>query len=513
MKKLGRTIRSIVLSALAGLLITTPIMAKSKDTVRVALNADPERVDYLQGGQNAGPVYRAMHRGLLGEIDPDRPGWRRLELAESVEILPSKKAIKVRIKPGQVFHNGDPVTASDVSFTFKQLIDPANANPIATLLRAVDRIEVIDNQNLIYHFKRPYAPWQDILTTAVLSKKYYEEAGDKKFRQNPVGCGAFRFVSRSLGEKVILEAANQNPELKADFKTMEFLTITDAITRTSMLVTEELDLVLELQPHQLKQLKKESHIKIKKTDQIPSMYSMPMRVSWYPELRDPKLRLAMTHAINRKELVEKLFLGEGYPIYQWTSLTGLDYFSDMKIEHDPEKAKRLVKESGYRPGTPITLTYTSTTPNDIILSQIIQRYLTNIGLTVKLQQLERGVYVTYLRKKDKRIGHLSLSGRPWPADPHIRFILFYRSKAPYCSYTDRPNHKELDRLIVRQATEVDPTKRQKLFRKIYEIEAADPQYVPLFGLNMIYAMNKKIDYTWVSGAPGLVDLHKIQIIE
>jgi ABC-type transport system substrate-binding protein len=92
-------------------------------------------------------------------------------------------------------------------------------------------------------------------------------------------------------------------------------------------------------------------------------------------------------------------------------------------------------------------------------------------------------------------------------------VLFYRSKAPYCSYTDRPNHKELDRLIARQATQVDPTKRKKLFRKIYEIEAADPQYVPLFGLNMIYAMNKKIDYTWVSGAPGLIDLHKIQIIE
>jgi len=495
----------------AGMFLPAQTTAESRDTIRVALSADPERVDNLRGGQNARPIFDAMHCKLMGDSDPDQPERRILQLAEKVEVAPGGKQVLIRIKKEFYFHNGEPVTAQDVQFTFNQLRDPVNANPIASLVRAVDRVEVVDDQNLVYHFKRPYAAYQDILTMNVLSKKHYETAGDKTFRDKPVGCGPFRFVSRSPGEKVVLEATDQKPWPAAAFKTLEFLTVTDPVTRVAMLTTGEIDLVANIQPHHLSQLKNKSNIKIKKTNMVPSMFVMPMRVSWYPELRDPRLRQAMAHAINRDELVEKLLMGEGYPIYFYTSRIGLDYFPDMTIEYNPEKARKLVKESGYQPGTPITLTYTSTTPNDVMLSQIIQRYLTNIGLTVRLQQLERGVYVTYLRSKDKRIGHLSLSGEPWPADPDFRFTLFYHSKGPYNSYSDRPNHQEFDQLIGRQSIELDPAKRRQLFRKIYEIEAADPQYVGLFGQTMFYAMREDIDYTWLDRSPYLVDLHKIKI--
>ena len=126
----------------ASLMLPALTSAKSRDTIRVALMADPERVDYLRGGQNARPLWDAMHCRLLGEYDPDQPTQRILQLAEKVEVAPDRKRIVIKMKNGFVFHNGDPVTAHDVLFTYNQLRDPANASPIAPLLRQIGRAHV-----------------------------------------------------------------------------------------------------------------------------------------------------------------------------------------------------------------------------------------------------------------------------------------------------------------------------------------------------------------------------------
>jgi len=487
--------------------------AGSGDEIKVGLIVDPENVNYLKGeGQNSRDVFAAMYQGLLGEVDMKNMGKRKLLLAESVEVMPNKKDIKVIMRKDPKFHNGDPVTAHDVKFTIDQLLDPANMKAAADILEDnLEELEIVDDYTLIYRFYEPYAPWEDIIGLPVVSKKYFEKAGEDKFGKHPVGSGAFRFVERKIGEYVLLEAVENHHDYKPAFKRLKFVTATDPVSRIAMLERGELDLITEITPHQLRGLKRNKNITIKRTDQIPSMFLMPCRVSWFPELKNPKIRQAMSHAINRQEIVDKLFLGEGYPLYVWTTRSGLDFFPDFKTEFDPVKAKKLLKESGYKPGTELTLTYTSATPNGSLLGQVIQKYLTDVGLSVSLNQLERGVYVTYLRAKDKRTGHMSLSGRPWPQDPSSRFFLLLASDGPYCSYNDRPNQKELDDLIAAQAKETDAEKREAIFRKIHEIDFNDPFYIPLFGLNMIYAMNKRIDYTWVDGALFLIKLDEIKM--
>ena len=78
-------------------------------------------------------------------------------------------------------------------------------------------------------------------------------------------------------------------------------------------------------------------------------------------------------------------------MYMYASKSELGYDPDIFYDYNPEKAKKLLAESAYRPGDPITLTYTSLVPNSRMIAAMVQRYLMKIGMTVRLQQLEAGV--------------------------------------------------------------------------------------------------------------------------
>jgi ABC-type transport system substrate-binding protein len=105
----------------------------------------------------------------------------------------------------------------------------------------------------------------------------------------------------------------------------------------------------------------------------------------------------------------------------------LGYDPNYEYEYDLEKAKRLLKESGYKPGTEIRMTYTKIMPNVAMAAQSLQKSLGNIGMNVKVMELERDTCVTYFRNKDKRVGFMSLSGTAWPEDPHAsKQIVFLR---------------------------------------------------------------------------------------
>ncbi len=501
-------------------MIPLSVLAGSDDTVKVGLRYDPSTVNVIEmRNANDIAVVSLMHQPLIAPhpVTGDRIG----DLAKSVEILDKGKKIRVKIYPGARFHTGDPVTAHDVKFTYEACADPKNANMIAGLLDEIEDIEVVDDHTLIFHFWESYAPWEELMWLGIASKKYYEKVGPEKFRSHPVGSGALRFKERKIGEYVSLEAAEGyplyqvegNPFEKIDYQAIKFITVPDDMTRLAMLETGELDLVSEILPHQLKRLKKNKRIRIKKSDRVPSLFGLACLPKTDPIMGDRNLGLAIRHGINRQEIVDKIFLGEGYPLYRFGSKAELGYDPDLVFDFNPEKARAYLKASGYKPGTPLTLTYTSLVPNAPLIAALLQKYLKEIGITTKLQQLEEGTAITYTRNRDKRLGHLRLYGWPGSRDPNIRMLLTLLSTAPYAASTDRPRKAEVDNLVLAQAREMDNAKREAMIREIYAITEYDAIGTILFGLNMIYAMNERIDYTWTPKEAYFPNLHTIKIVK
>lgn len=474
----------------------THVVAADDTTVKVALHTDPETIiPFEWRSQNDLPVFSSVYNSLVTLVDP-KTNMRTKDLAESITILPNKKDIMVKLRKGPKFHNGDPVTAYDVKFTVEQVQNPENANALIGFFDEVESVDVVDNYTVIYRFFNPYASWQEVMWTGIVPKKYYENVGKDGFRKNPVGSGPYRIVERKIGESITLEAVKNHIDHNPDFKTVKLLVVPDPVTRTAMLQTGEVDLIYNVQAHEVEKLKTYDQIKIKKV-KVPSLYYLSIKPCIYPMLNDIKIRQAINCGINRQEIIDKIYLGEGFPLYMWANPSELGYDPSYKVEYNLEKAKKLLKESSYN-GEPVVIAYSSVMPNARLVAEVIQSYLKKVGFETKLWELEYGTYLTYCRNKDKRAGHMALSQFTQDYDPGTRMLMSMMTSSQYGYYKDGPRQKEMDRLILAQAKEIDPIKRLKVLKKIHAINNADPAQIALLGLNQIYAMNTRIDYNWSS---------------
>jgi peptide/nickel transport system substrate-binding protein len=488
------------------------VFAAKSGTVKVGMAYDPSTVNMLEMRLASDiPVVLHMHQALMS---PDPETGKQIPiLAESLEVTENGKDIKVKLRKDSVFHTGDPVTAEDVKWTYEECANPSNANMMAGPLDEIEDIEVIDDHHLIFRFYDPYAAWQELMWVGICSKKYFDKVGKKKFRSHPVGSGAFRFVERKIGESVTLEAVEDYPTYDVGFKTLKFITVPDDVTRLAMLETGELDLVSGVLPHQLRRLKRNKHVKIKTSDRVPSLFGIAALPLTDPVMADPYLGKAIRHAINRQEIVDKIFLGEGYPMYTYASKSELGFDPTVKFEFDPDKSREYLKKSSYKPGQELILTYTSMTPNAPLVAAVIQKYLQDVGITVKLRQLEEGLAATYTRNRDKRLGHLRLYGWAGGRDPSTRLLLSVLSTSPYASYTNRPKKEKVDALVMAQARETDAGKRKAILKELHAMMTEDAVGAILFGLNMIYATTDRIEYNWTPDEAFKSNLHTIKVVK
>jgi len=293
---------------------------------------------------------------------------------------------------------------------------------------------------------------------------------------------------------------------------LRLMVVLDEVTRLAMLETGELDLVSDILPHHLKRLKRNKHVVVKREATYPSLYGLSVKPDNYPIFKDPNVGKAMRYGVNRQEIVDRVFLGEGYPLFSYAAKSELGYDPNLFFAYDLEKARRFLKKSAYRRGDPMILTYTSLVPNARMISAMVQRYLGQVGITIKLQQLEAGVQATYTRNRDRREGHMTLYSWGGGRDPSTRLMLSIPSDAPYTSYSNRPKQKEVDKLVKSQAREMDQGKRLKLLQKLHGIMTEDAAGTILLGSNQIYAHSDRIEYRWAPMDAFTFNLHRIKMV-
>jgi peptide/nickel transport system substrate-binding protein len=523
-----------MISICVALFASAGAFAGPNDVVKVGLGWDPTTMNMLQikTGIDLPPVLH-MHEAL--QATNPYTGERTFEftLTESAEVMENGKDIKFKIGKDHVFHTGDPLTAHDVKWTYEQCANPTNANLMAAPLDEIEDIEIIDDHTFIFRFYEPYAAWRELLWIGICSKKYYEKVGKEKFAKHPVGSGAFMFVERKIGESITLKAnpnfswTEREPykdpdtgeqktrvvERKVDFGTLKFLTIPDDVTRMAMLETGELDLISDILPHHVKRLKRNKHVVIKRETTAPSLYALSSKPDNYPIFKDADFALSFTYAINRQEIVDKIYLGEGYPLYMFASKSELGYDPDIVYEFDPDRARELVQKSSYKPGTPIILTYTSAIPNAALVAATIQNYMKDVGVTIKLQQLEAGLQASYARNRDPREGHLTLYAWAGGRDPSTRLLLTMPSSSIYNAWRTRKKQKLIDKLTYQQAQETDAEKRLALINQLHEVLREEPSAPVLFGLNQIYAHRDRIEYSWLPMEAYLFTLGRIKVVK
>src|SRR3989442_5023002 len=250
-------------------------------------------------------IQDAMVRPLPGEKMGN-------SLAESWKESPDGRVYEFKLRSELKFHNGDPVTAEDVKFSFERY----RGTGFREFQTRVEQGEIVDPLTVRFHLKEP---WPDFLTfygtsaTAagiVVPKKYLTQVGDDGFRKHPVGAGPYTFVSHKPGVEGVLEAYPRYWREAAHVKRLIMKSVPEGTTRVAMLKDSEADIALALDREDSLNVKRDPRLQLVPSRHA-SIYWIEFADQWDPKSpwHDKRLRLAVNYALDRQAISEAACLG------------------------------------------------------------------------------------------------------------------------------------------------------------------------------------------------------------
>ncbi len=409
---------------------------------------------------------------LKGKVQPN--------LAESWEVSKDGKTYTFRLRKGVKFHNGQEMTAEDAKFAIDYTLNPRNGAYGIKDLSQVEGAKASDRYTLKIYLKNPTPVFpvllSEIRSFSVIPKGSLEE-GVRKPVTFPPGTGPFKFVEWKPGRRIVFDRFDDYWGQKAYVDRVILRVIGNSTVRFTALRTGDVDLIVRV-PHEW--VKTVEQGKVKGIGFAASFPGNANNIEFNvadPPFNNKKLRFAVAHAINRKEILEGAYFGMGVPARQRFPKGHYWYFDEAPIpSYDLAKARALVKESGYK-GEEVDLMISRGATGYEAEATIIQAQLKKIGVKMKVTPLERASALDY-RRKGKF--HFKLSGGSAYADPVQAYNEYEcedlrkrrSNEAGYCD-------KEFDRLLAKAETELDPAKRRELFKQLVQMLNKEIPLLPI----------------------------------
>lgn len=435
-----------------------------------------------------------IRRDFLGS--PDGGGAAlKPHLAVSWE-RESPKALVVKFRPGVKFHNGDELTADDVLFTFREgrmWGDKPDIPEAKAFFGVLEGLDAIDKLTVRFRTKVPDVLMEQRLASWcswIVNKKQYEKLGMEGFGLNPVGTGPYRFVSFKANDSITYEAFDEYWMGRPTAKKVIFREIPELSARIAGLVSGEFDLVTNIPPDQVRTLQGYPDIDARSVV-LANSHLLTFDATG-AHTSDRRIRKALALSIDRKRLVDSLWLGKAvippshnYPEY------GPMFLEGRSNPFDPDKARTLLKDAGYK-GEPVTY---RTMPNyytgALDAAQIILEMWKAVGVDARLQVVES---FAQMQAAGQQVGNTSNSTRfPDPLGalwiswgPNSAF-----QKNGWFAAEDAKPFNEAGKALEQ---EVEPAKRRELFARMLDAwEAASPGTI-LYQPLETYGVRKSIKW-------------------
>ena len=449
-----------------------------KDTLVIAQGADAKSLDPHASNDNPSSRIRVQIYDRLMDLDDN--GVPQPMLAESWE-RPDDKTIIFHLRKGVKFHNGDEMKASDVKFSLERALA---APEVSHILTGINGVEVLDDYTVKVTTEKPMAAILNNLahtTIAILSEKATKEAGDK-FGQNPVGSGPYKFVSWQSGDRVTLEAFPEYWQGEAPIKNVVFRNIVEETNRTIGLETGELDIIYDIQGMDKNKLKDDDRFVVIEGPQVSMTYlGFNMKKAPYD---NPKVREAISYAIDQKPIIDTVFLGAGEAANSIIGPNVWGYYDVEKYTQDIEKAKALLAEAGYPDGFKAKI-WVNDNPVRRDTAVILQDQLKQIGIDLTIETVEWGAFLDGTARGDHEM-YLLGWGTVTRDPDYGMFELISTSTMGAAGNRSFYSNPEVDKLLEAGKTELDPEKRKEIYKQIQEIIRKDlPMYMIVYPLNNV----------------------------
>lgn len=429
------------------------------------------------------------------------------DLAESWEIKEGEKPqITFFLRKNVHWHDGKEFTAEDVKFTYDIIMDEKTNTVRKCDFELVEKCKVVDKYTICITYKEPFSPGLETWSIGIIPKHLLQnkDINTDRFNRHPIGTGPFKFVEWVSDEKIVLRANDDYFEGRPYLDQIVYRIIPETSLSEIELLTGGVDLYGVI-PHQYKRISKNPHLKVFNQ---PSFGYTYIGYNLKNDLfKDKKVRQALTMAINRKEIVKFVLYGLGtittgpYPNHMWY------YNSSIKpFPYDPQRARRLLKQAGWedtdgdgildKEGRPFKFTLISNSGNDIRrdVGVLVQRYLKEIGIDVKLEFYEWSVFLTdFINPK-----HFDACILGWGLgiDPDAYNIWHSSQIETGFNFISYSNPK-VDKLLVAGRREYNREKRKEIYHKFHQLVHEDQPYTFLFVPDSTPALSfkfKKVSY-------------------
>ena len=415
------------------------------------------------------------------------------DLAESWEVGSDGTVYTFKLRQNAKFHDGKPVTAKDVKFSFERAADPATGSLVAdTYLgdivgvndklekraQEIRGVEVIDDYTVRITIDAPKAYFLAKLTypTGYVVDEANVKTG-RRWTDKPNGTGPFTLKEWKRGDRIVLAA---NPSYyRGPVRLGEVHYLLAGGSPMTMYENGE----IELAGVNVNEIERVTDPNSELSKQLKIYNSFSIEYIGFnvnqPPFDDPKVRQAFNHAVDKQRIAEVVIknlvtpangiLPPGFPGYN-ESLQGLDF--------DPAKAKQLLAESKYAGNLPpITLAIAGQGAGPgRVTEAIIEMWRQNLGVEVNAQLTEWATYLDDL--KQRRYQAFSVG---WVADypdpQNFLDVLFYSKSNDNNTGYSNP---EVDALLEKARVEQDPEQRVKLYQQAEQIIVRDAAWLPLF---------------------------------
>ncbi len=439
------------------------------------------------------------------------------DLAESWQVSEDGLVITFKLRRGVKWHDGAPFTAHDVMFTYRVMVDPQTPTAYGEDYKQVKKAEVVDDFTFRVTYPKPFAPALGSWAGLKILPRHLLEGQDitqSPLARRPVGTGPFKFEEWSAGDKIILSYNPDYFEGRPYLNGYVYVVKPDQATIFLELKAGNIDR-LSLTPLQYE--RQTAYAKFQKLFNKYKYVAFAYTYLGYnledPRFADRRVRQALTHAINKQEIVDGVLLGLGQAATGPYKPGTWFYNPDVpRFPYDPEKAKALLAKVGWRPnsqgilekdGKPFEFTILTNQGNDLRVrtGEIIQRRLREIGIVVKLRIIEFAVFIKEFI--DKGRFEAVLLGWTTGQEPDL-YDIWHSSKTRQgeLNFVHYQN-PEVDRLLEEGRHTFDREKRRQAYFRFQEILAADQPYTFLYVPDALPAVHKR--FRGIKPAPAGID--------
>lgn len=450
-----------------------PPVPAPPDRVVVAIESAPGALDpRFATDANAARIGRLVFNGLTRidenlRVHPDLAvGWEN----------PDPTTYVFELRPGVLFHDGQPLTSADVLHTYESIRDPRTRSPRRSLFEIVRAIEPLGPHRIRFRLRASYAPFLDYLSLGIVSRGS---------REALAGTGPFAIERHVPGEKVLLKANPFYWEGQPRLPGIAFKVVPDALVRVLEIKKGSVHLLQnDIEPDMLPWIRKNTAASV---TTIPGSTFQYLGIHLeHPPLRNVKVRQALACALDRETIIRHLLKGLADPA------TGLLFPGHWAYEprvatwsYDPERAKSLLDEAGFPdpdgdgPLPRFKLSFKTTTLDfRRRLAEAFKEQLGRVGIALEVSTYEWGTFYEDVKK-----GHFHLYSLAWVGvtDPDLYYFLFHsRSVPPDGNNRGRYRNPVVDRLLERARHTLDEAARRALYAEVQRILAWELPYVPLW---------------------------------